>query len=959
VNCIRTMCEMCFSTICHVSVCADILMRLDPARSGAGKVLYQYIFKSWLNSVALKWSFKKPKHLSPFPKYSPVPKKHHYMLPWLAQLIKNAQKCQFGALLRAHCPLPLAFLKYKNENTLAMERPREPLNGPRPLKRPRSASPTPPLTKSEDNDGRPPKRMTRLGKLLEEAKSQVHCSQVQSEISLTGDIPDLSTSFVPHAHVVSFVWAVIRHIIPKQLLGGPMAQKQLRKALTKFIGLKRFETMTAHQAMQKMPLSELTWLDTFPANMERISSPPNSTACKYRMACLWIGWLFSSIVVPTLRNHFYCTENEAYRQQVFYYRKPVWSAMVDKALKETLSSTFLPVKQQVAKAALEKRTLGVSRLRFLPKRAGLRFLVNMSRKSVARFPSKTKKHKALGTKSVTPSVTKTFNPINASLKYTLNVLQCEANRQPEAFGSSTYGFNDIYCSYKPFVKQWRSDRVREISKNPDSLKDIIRDFGPHAVCVDVSRAFDNVDVRTLMSVISSLITAEEYTIFKFTEIITVMGTIRVKFRNVAVPSKDMKGHDISHYISSLSNGQKDRIFLDCITSEKIKRSKIMENLDDYLSLNLIKLKKKWRYQGKGIAQGGKPSTILCSLYLGYIERVCFDPLIASCGVDNACIGSHGSVKENLTSLTAMGMVVTPGGGTGSYTTLNRDSYNSKCPHRSHTMLIRLVDDWILISRHKDVAEQFAARILQGIPGFNIKVNPSKTQITFPILDIPNIGVLRQNIYEEADGTRYIKWCGLLVDIQTLELRADYTRYCGEHVGISLNIPVSRNPGTMLSSKLCHYMRPKLLPVLLDQEINTPLNIRINLYQIFLLGAMKLHCFLSGLACPPNKDKSSGWIISAIKTGIRYVADSTRPRRIFRLAKTNQSELCNPGLPRCHVEYLGYHAFYTVLKRKQSRYPELLQELVRELHEPSCRKCEPHLQEAINPLHSAIFDSIIF
>ncbi len=35
---------------------------------------------------------------------------------------------------------------------------------------------------------------------------------------------------------------------------------------------------------------------------------------------LWVRWLLADFVVPLLRAHFYCTESEVYRQEVFYYR---------------------------------------------------------------------------------------------------------------------------------------------------------------------------------------------------------------------------------------------------------------------------------------------------------------------------------------------------------------------------------------------------------------------------------------------------------------------------------------------------------------------------------------------------------------------------------------------------------------------------------------------------------------
>jgi telomerase reverse transcriptase len=39
-----------------------------------------------------------------------------------------------------------------------------------------------------------------------------------------------------------------------------------------------------------------------------------------RRLALWVRWLLADLLVPLLRAHFYCTETEAYRQQVFYYR---------------------------------------------------------------------------------------------------------------------------------------------------------------------------------------------------------------------------------------------------------------------------------------------------------------------------------------------------------------------------------------------------------------------------------------------------------------------------------------------------------------------------------------------------------------------------------------------------------------------------------------------------------------
>ena len=145
----------------------------------------------------------------------------------------------------------------------------------------------------------------------------------------------------------------------------------MRPACSRFVRLRRYEQMSMHQAMQGLRLSGLPWLqppaaasaaraqpqqqgqhppavpaDEQPAAGAQPGQPaagaqpgqleqpqplqppqqrqqkqsPSHHAAQQRQAALWLGWLFAVLVVPLLRAHFYCTESEAYRQQVFYYR---------------------------------------------------------------------------------------------------------------------------------------------------------------------------------------------------------------------------------------------------------------------------------------------------------------------------------------------------------------------------------------------------------------------------------------------------------------------------------------------------------------------------------------------------------------------------------------------------------------------------------------------------------------
>ena len=208
--------------------------------------------------------------------------------------------------------------------------------------------------------------------------------RVPQEALPLGNLPEsLSTCFVPHCQVTGFVWAVIRRCVPAVLLGGKRCRKALRQSIRQFVSLRRYEQMNVQQIMQRQKISEHRWVQPQapqkPAASENSGDrkpppiPPSQAAAQQRLVILWLGWLFSVIVVPLLRAHFFCTESEAYRQQVFYYRKPVWyrlsAAAVDGLV--GVDGQFAPmISNQEAENILRKRSLGVAKLRLLPKRSG-------------------------------------------------------------------------------------------------------------------------------------------------------------------------------------------------------------------------------------------------------------------------------------------------------------------------------------------------------------------------------------------------------------------------------------------------------------------------------------------------------------------------------------------------------------------------------------------------------------
>ncbi len=52
-------------------------------------------------------------------------------------------------------------------------------------------------------------------------------------------------------------------------------------------------------------------------------------------------------------------------------------------------------------------------------------------------------------------------------------------------------------------------------------------------------------------------------------------------------------------------------------------------------------------------------------------------------------------------------------------------------------------------------------------------------------------MLQRGTYLAGDGSTFVKWCGLLINISNLELQADYTRYAGLPLSSTLTVPLSK------------------------------------------------------------------------------------------------------------------------------------------------------------------------
>ena len=478
------------------------------------------------------------------------------LLPLLQLMLHRARRCPYGALLDAHCPMPAGVARR--------------LGGGRDAARPaisahdrffdrldetvketacETTAEIVDLTKEEEDEELPDDKADDAeldfgeevffsSETAEDAASDDAERRARKNANdAESDPPSLLASFVPPRAVASFLWAVIRRVAPRETLGGRRSRASLRNFLLRMTSLRRSERCTLHEAMRGARTSEFPWL--FGKRLgDRASSssfeddegskhpsrrgnrqngrtgPVTSYLARRRRLRRWFRFLLAEFAVPLLRAHFYCTETEANRNRMFFYRKGVWARLtaahlaattedegretktpvpkllgsvpVDPAAAATVAKKpYARLKKPSARYALQRHLLGFSRLRLLPKHSGLRPVAMLGRPAVASFAppggrggngKRLSRERRGGDAELRSSekerpgsgrVSLAFRPVNAGLQSVFDVLRFESKRRPEVMGANVSDYHDVRARLVPFIRRWRARQrrlVRERSR---------------------------------------------------------------------------------------------------------------------------------------------------------------------------------------------------------------------------------------------------------------------------------------------------------------------------------------------------------------------------------------------------------------------------------------------------------------------------------------------------------------
>ncbi|XP_039592890.1 telomerase reverse transcriptase [Polypterus senegalus] len=731
-----------------------------------------------------------------------MPKRYWHMRGLFQQFLKRDKRCPYFELLKKNCPIKPSFDKLSSPRSVVTHN-------------------ISPVLFPDD---------VKEGGLQENKLTSPRCNRME-------DLEELLLQYTLPWKVYTFVRECLHFVVPQQLWGSNHNKCRFLKNVKKFVFMGRFDKLSLQELMWKMRVNDCTWIKL---NKE---APVHAGEHRYRETILakFLFWLMETFVVLLLKSFFYITETAFQKNSLRFYRKIIWKQLQDIAIRKHLKKVQLQPLSKEELARMQKQNCGlvVSRLRFIPKRNGMRPIVKMGKAMVVQS-------------HIHETSRKKISYFNNQLRKLHSVLNFECKKRPSLLGSSVFGMDDIYKALRKFAQE-RKNHHQSV---------------PHYYFVkaDVIGAYDSLPHKKLLEIISNVINPaieENYYVRRYAVTWTdTFGQIRKSFRREVYNLMDFLP-SMSLFTTHLQN---DKSFRNAVLVEQgltmnESAKDMLEFFKQMLLNNVLKIGSRTYVQRCGIPQGSVISTLLCSLCYGDMESKFFTRLQKS------------------------------------------------------GLLLRLVDDFLLITPDIQEAKQFLRSLVTGIPEYGCAISPHKTVVNFPVDDVPDCAEARQ-----LPEISLFPWCGLLLDTRTVEVFCDYGNYSGRSIRLSLTLGSCSNAGQNMRRKLLSILKLKCHSIYFDLQINSHLTIYINIYKIFLLQAYRFHACVRSLPFGEKVRSNPHFFLTVI---------SEMPPCCYSIVRLSNKGICLGSrdatgiLPFEAVQWLCYKAFITKLARHKSVYKPLL------------------------------------
>lgn len=732
------------------------------------------------------------------------------------------------------------------------------------------------------NPNKVPRRLrgqlvSMIQKLQKRHKACAYVELLRHYCPVNRDIPTAKCSMfdyaTPVASVSAFCRAVLRKLIPDGLYGcgedGLSNRDNILRHVDAFIWLGRFESLSLHEVSQGLKITSIQWLQAPGQKDQTASKAPDRISLseirkRTEIFLEFIYYIFDSLLIPLIRSNFYVTESGAHRNRIFYFRHDVWRKLAEPSISSLKASVFEEVKKERAESILSRRPLGFGNLRLLPKSVGVRPIVNLRQR-----PSR---KAARGWKTeLGPSINSLMAPMSSVLNY-------EKRLQPEALGSALSNVRDIHSRLMGFKGKMEPGQIKKPL---------------YFVKLDVQSCFDTIPQKRLMELVERLVGEDEYRITRHVEVKPPVQTSlpgvnkngksatkgnkpRCKFVSNAAASSDFTTpYDIATRDGAAK--KPNTVFVDTGFQKKHSTDNLFNLLAQHIGNNLVKIGKKFFRQKNGIPQGSAVSALLCNFFYGEHET-----------------------KE-------LGFL--------------RDKADE-------AVLMRLIDDYLLITTDKDLATRFLQTMLVGNPDYGMSVSAGKTLVNFDVTDngqpIPRL---------PASAHGQFPYCGLLIDTRSLAISKDRMQYQEKEssnelrVSDTVTVESSKTPGQSFYRKTLATFRLQLHAMFIDTRHNSVPVAMGSLYAAFADTAMKVYTYQRRLLSRPGqglrrrRDCSRDLLVRIISGLIRLAVHIVQSSSSSASPKPPVAE--TQTLSRPQITWLAGMAFKLVLSRKQTGFGQVL------------------------------------
>ncbi|KAI1000221.1 hypothetical protein K3495_g7977 [Podosphaera aphanis] len=393
--------------------------------------------------------------------------------------------------------------------------------------------------------------------------------------------------------------------------------------------------------------------------------------------------------------------------------------------------------------------------------------------------------------------------------------------------------------------------------------------------VDVQAAFDTIPQKAVLQMIRSIITEDEYQISRYVEMKPVENNHLNSRKKLT-----QKWTALAHYtgdsttfsemlLDTLSRGTKNTIFLENVVSKIHNRFELLSLLAQHIESSVVAIGKSFYRQKAGIPQGSVLSSLLCNYFYADLEA------------------KHLSFLRN-----------------------------------GQSLLLRLIDDFLLITVDASHAKRFLQIMHDGLPQYGVKVNPLKTLANF------EVSINSQKISRVLEKSVF-PYCGCLLDMKNLDISKDRERNKNMPISDSLTVEYSKTPGKIFLKKILNAFKLQTHAMYLDQAYNSRSTVLQNLHSALVETAMKTIAYVS---CLPSKKRPG---VELMKRGFNELVKSAelmvkRRRKEVETKIWNQARDATNGKVQNHVfrkgtiKWLALDAFCQVFRKNQTRYRALIE-----------------------------------